>query len=251
MLIEDEHPDPVPEVPITAIPAGGAPGQFLPGVTFESLEGLFADPDALVFIGPGFLVENFQILDPNTATADVTISETVLPIDHLVVIDTPEFVRAGLFRITDCGPLTCLRDLNPPTGSLEFEPVSGAAFPVTLIFDDPDGDIVQAEIAIERLPSEEILAESPLRTYRTDVSDPEPEAIELITPILPPGDYVAIGILGDGLTDYVQLEVPFTIPPPIPTVSEWGLIVLTLLELTAGTIVIGRRRRAASSAATN
>jgi hypothetical protein len=30
---------------------------------------------------------------------------------------------------------------------------------------------------------------------------------------------------------------------PIPTVSEWGLIVLTLLLLTAGTVVFGRRRR--------
>ncbi len=28
----------------------------------------------------------------------------------------------------------------------------------------------------------------------------------------------------------------------IPTVSEWGLIILTLLLLTAGTIVFGRRR---------
>jgi len=31
--------------------------------------------------------------------------------------------------------------------------------------------------------------------------------------------------------------------PAIPTVSEWGLIVMTLLALTAGTIVFARRRR--------
>ncbi len=31
----------------------------------------------------------------------------------------------------------------------------------------------------------------------------------------------------------------------VPTVSEWGLIVMTLLLLTAGTIVFGRRRRPA------
>ena len=30
---------------------------------------------------------------------------------------------------------------------------------------------------------------------------------------------------------------------PIPTVSEWGLIIMTLLALTAGTIVFARRRR--------
>lgn len=33
--------------------------------------------------------------------------------------------------------------------------------------------------------------------------------------------------------------------PAIPTVSEWGLIVMTLLALTAGTIVFARRRRPA------
>ena len=32
---------------------------------------------------------------------------------------------------------------------------------------------------------------------------------------------------------------------PIPTVSEWGLIIMTLLALTAGTIVFARRRRPA------
>ena len=33
------------------------------------------------------------------------------------------------------------------------------------------------------------------------------------------------------------------IPDTVPTVSEWGLVLLTLLLLTAGTVVIGRRRR--------
>jgi len=33
---------------------------------------------------------------------------------------------------------------------------------------------------------------------------------------------------------------------PIPTVSEWGLIVMTLVLLTAGTVVFGRRRRHAA-----
>lgn len=34
-------------------------------------------------------------------------------------------------------------------------------------------------------------------------------------------------------------------PEAVPTVSEWGLIIMTLLLLTAGTIVFGRRRRPA------
>jgi hypothetical protein len=43
---------------------------------------------------------------------------------------------------------------------------------------------------------------------------------------------------GDGIPDECESG--------IPTVSEWGLIILTLLLLTAGTVVIGRRRRAAA-----
>lgn len=35
--------------------------------------------------------------------------------------------------------------------------------------------------------------------------------------------------------------------PPIPTVSEWGVIVLTVLVLTVGTIVFGRPRRRATA----
>ena len=44
----------------------------------------------------------------------------------------------------------------------------------------------------------------------------------------------------------VSLDLAFVITttePCIPTVSEWGLIVMTLLLLTAATVVIGRRRR--------
>lgn len=36
-------------------------------------------------------------------------------------------------------------------------------------------------------------------------------------------------------------------PAPIPTVSQWGLIVMTLLLLTGGTILLGRRRRLAAA----
>ncbi|MCH8149383.1 MAG: hypothetical protein IH987_15610 [Planctomycetes bacterium] len=34
---------------------------------------------------------------------------------------------------------------------------------------------------------------------------------------------------------------------PVPTVSEWGLIILTVLGLTAGTVMYGRRRRPAAA----
>jgi len=47
-------------------------------------------------------------------------------------------------------------------------------------------------------------------------------------------------------TESWQLTVTPPIPD-IPTVSEWGLMVMTLLLLTAGTVVFGRRRRAAAA----
>ena len=43
--------------------------------------------------------------------------------------------------------------------------------------------------------------------------------------------------------EYAVVECP--IPEGIPTVSEWGLIVMTLIGLTAGTVALGRRRRRA------
>jgi hypothetical protein len=41
---------------------------------------------------------------------------------------------------------------------------------------------------------------------------------------------------------------PNPCPQPIPTVSQWGLIVMGLLVLAAGTMVIGRRRSGATAA---
>ncbi len=42
------------------------------------------------------------------------------------------------------------------------------------------------------------------------------------------------------------LEYVLGTPQPIPAVSEWGLSVMTLLLLTVGTVVLGRRRRPAA-----
>ena len=45
---------------------------------------------------------------------------------------------------------------------------------------------------------------------------------------------------GNGLDDACE-------PPSIPAVSEWGLVVMTLLVMTAGTIMLGRVRRRAAA----
>ena len=40
--------------------------------------------------------------------------------------------------------------------------------------------------------------------------------------------------------------IKFTVrADPIPTVSEWGMVTMTLLVLTAGTVVFMRKRQAA------
>lgn len=47
---------------------------------------------------------------------------------------------------------------------------------------------------------------------------------------------------GQTTTEIIQFRAP-----SVPTVSEWGLIILTLLLLTAGTILVARRRRVATA----
>ena len=113
-----------------------------------------------------------------------------------------------------CGPLRCtpLSNNQRPSGQLHFEVLPGRPFPMTLFFDDPDDDIVQAEIAIEEVQSERILLTSPYRTYRTDRSNPDPERIQLTVPVLPPGDYLALGIVHDGLDIAQIVQAPFSIP---------------------------------------
>ncbi|MCH8147230.1 MAG: hypothetical protein IH987_04445 [Planctomycetes bacterium] len=83
---------------------------------------------------------------------------------------------------------------------------------------------------------------------------------------LPPGNTFYGGYLDCGIKVSVRLSGPdsavlcglrdawthatsnaTTIVEPIPTVSDWGLIVMTVLALTAGTILYGQRRRPAAA----
>lgn len=49
---------------------------------------------------------------------------------------------------------------------------------------------------------------------------------------------------GDGCSSLCEVELPVA---GIPTVSTWSLIVLTMLGMTAGTIMLGRHRRPAAA----
>ncbi len=78
-----------------------------------------------------------------------------------------------------------------------------------------------------------------------------------------PGSAFGWMLIGDEITDRTarrfdsrenptpslrpMLTIEFDPPKPIPTMSEWGMIVFGLLLCTGGSIVFGRRRRVASS----
>jgi hypothetical protein len=68
----------------------------------------------------------------------------------------------------------------------------------------------------------------------------------------PPGTGLAHALIqGQGTQTWTLFPVP--VPegggPPIPTVSEWGLIVTAILILCGGTILLRRRSRAPAVAA--
>ncbi len=91
--------------------------------------------------------------------------------------------------------------------------------------------------------------------------DGVPNGVEIMTPRAgEPGEIgYNPGLVGDTGVDpcgdppnEVVTGVPETPPPPlVPTVSEWGLIVLTLLGMTAGTILLARRHRPAAAVSLN
>lgn len=62
--------------------------------------------------------------------------------------------------------------------------------------------------------------------------------------------YLAANAMTDNLYPYycivhvgVGMVGSITVSPPIPAVSQWGLVVMGLLVLVAGTVAITRRRR--------
>ena len=70
---------------------------------------------------------------------------------------------------------------------------------------------------------------------------------ELFNVVVTPIDPDQVYTYGPRL-DNMAPDVEIPDAAEIPTVSEWGLIVLTLLGMTAGTIILARRRRPATAA---
>ena len=201
ILVEDDHQgDDTPTV--TVNPATMVADNSYPGTVFTLSEPLFeGNPNSTVLMGPGVLVENFRVLDAFTAMADVTVSARVLPTGHHAILDTDGGpIRMGDYAI-ECGELECvdLQDSNAaPTGQITLSVGQNQQLGGAMNFADQNGDIVQAEVAVEELASEEVLLTSPFRTYATDDGG---NRIDLVVEGLPPGEYLAIGIIHDGLVE--------------------------------------------------
>lgn len=70
-----------------------------------------------------------------------------------------------------------------------------------------------------------------------------PEHVDVIGDAIDDNGDPDIGIFLDSSSDPLHVNES----APIPTMSEWGLIIMMLLLLTAGTVVIGRRSRPAAA----
>lgn len=80
-----------------------------------------------------------------------------------------------------------------------------------------------------------------------DLPDPC-EGVELVDPDCDSDGMTDDCEISSGLADDVDGDgTPDECESPVPTVSEWGLTVMTVLGLTVGTILFGRRRRLARS----
>lgn len=243
LVITDDHPNP-PPAPVVLTPDQVLPGEFINDMLIQLTEQpLFADPDALFTLGPGFLIQDFNILDPFTATADVTVSTRAAQHGHGIKVETDDFIAAGCLHVDS--------ESDPPVNSLptvDFDCPSGLSvgepFEVTFMVDDVDGDIVTIEAVVEDIATTEIITETAYIAYEV------PQVVVFSFPALPAGQYELLGLSDDMLVPdggslcTCEFEVS---EPKVPTVSEWGLIVMTLLSLTAGTIIFGRRRRPAAA----
>lgn len=240
-MVDSTHFDPPPAT-LTMVPDVFSPDTVTPGVAFTFLDPLLLDKGAALTMGPGTLVENLQISgDGLTATADVTVGPRALPSGHNAVVDSPSGILQGEYHVQCPESNECVLDNNfPPFGDLVVVVAEASPFPVTLFFDDPDGDIVMAEIAIEELEGGTVLFTSKMASFATEPGAP---SISFTVPLLPPGEYAALGILDDGLSIPVIVTSEFSITAPIPTVSEWGLVILLLGVLTAWTLIVLRRDR--------
>ena len=125
---------------------------------------------------------------------------------------------------------------DPPAGILDpAEYPNLNRFRVT--FDSPN------YVYIDDITVETPGADPPqvIQTWRRETDGPETVEIVLDRPIAP-GQPTRF-IFDDGeVINYVEYNIVRGIAGPIPTVTEWGLIVLAVLLVAVGTLVFTKRR---------
>ena len=217
------------------------------GVILTAHEPIFDNPDQVVSFGAGVLMTNFSVLDAFTAVADVVVSPRALLDGHAVVSQAPPpgkgrmsayQVQGAADPVTNSGPTLALS--LPPTI------VAGVPFEAKLEFDDADADYVEVFAAVKDLTTHEIIFRGERRVFDSGFSDPAAESTTVQIPPLGPGPYRLIGFVDDGIVDVwpivTEEHLDFTVAPSnIPAVSTWGLLLMILSMLVAGTIVLRRR----------
>ena len=188
---------------------------------FESLDGVNyqVSVDGLVFIvgaddsGNGYHYLQFS-------------GEADCYADLFPAINEWDFIRYG--TISDSEEIVAS---SPPSGSLD--PVEYAGLDrFTVTFDAPN------YLFITDITAETMYGDPPviLQTRRGESNSPDTVEIVLDRPL-------TLGVTTTFTFNTARGNnvVQYTLGDPIPTVSEWGLVVMMLLVLAAGTLVLRRR----------
>jgi len=224
--------------------------------------GLFTMPiDIRVTTGSGattYVVWNDGWAEYYVIPIDAT--PTLVEFDEDAGVDDRNWIlshtRTHVATAVEPPPVLLSASITPPAGS-------GEGTTIEIQFSEDIGSFDAADVTLTGAGS---------GSHSPDSVSYEPSTqTALITYLLPPGDTYTFVVLDDDVAangKALDGEVDdsnwwddrlfpsgdgqpggdavltFSTPGPIPTVSTWGLMVMTLLVLAGGTLVISRRRRA-------
>lgn len=235
----------------------GTPGDLCADPTYPDQEPLVSlTPTVWEFNGISFV----EVGNPGIEARLVKVFRTAgdLRGPDLVLIEVPNDVRGPIsdpFFVQAVSRGITVSGLSGPMDVLQAGPCLEfrhrfPTFPTCSVTPDPvpAGSTVTVD-ASGLLPDSAVHVVVGAEDVANGVTDASGDAsIEFQIPgdVEPGKHLVTVGVDGTGLTADCVVETTLgPIEPPIPTVSEWSLIVLTLLGFTAGTLLFTLRRRPA------
>lgn len=203
---------------------------------------------------PPSSVYEAELFDPSTEAWSVMAPMQVPRIYHSTAILLPDGrVLAG--GSTGIGPLGRSAEIySPPYLFRGARPVIANAPPQAFYgesfeIESPSASDIQSVVLI-RLSSVTHSVNMDQRHVGLDFSQPTAASdtllvtAPLIPGLAPPGYYMLFVLNADDVPSTAIMIRLSSAPDPIPAVSEWGMIAITLLMLVAGTIVVHRRATA-------